>query len=168
MTLHKKHFIPNINHHYFYSQRVEDFKLQVIKIHFADELSTQKFVGINLLNPCETINYPCLDSISEANSYYDAFCFLLSNLSEVHKIKLYFTVDVCEIFDFIKELQKETWDDKMLNKFRISNSGLEPQIRYRVILDSLLNDPEVQDYLKYNPLSKIINFVNAACYPEKF
>ena len=56
----------------------------------------------------------------------------------------------------------------MQNKFNKSSSGLEPDIRYRVIFDDILKDPEVQEYLKYHPFSKIVNFINQACYPENF
>ena len=168
MTLYKKHIKPDFSLHYFYAQRVGDFRLQVIKIHFPEESSSQQFIGVNLLNQTETICYPCLRDLSIAKSRYDIFCYLLSNLSEVQNVQLFYTDDVCEIFDFIKEHQKETWDSKMQNKFNKSSSGLEPDIRYRVIFDDILKDPEVQEYLKYHPFSKIVNFINQACYPENF
>lgn len=168
MNLFKKSIRPDFSLHYFYAQRVNDFKLQVIKIHFPDESSSKKFIGVNLLNSAETICYSCLDDFSIAKSRYDAFCYLLSNLSEVQNVQLYYTNDVCELFDFIKKHQEETWDSKMQKKFDKSCSGLEPNVRYKVILDNLLKDPEVQNYLKYHPMSKIINFVNQACYPERF
>lgn len=105
MNLYKKSTRPDFSLHYFYAQRVNDFKLQVIKIHFPDESSSKKFIGVNLLNSAETICYSCLDDFSIAKSCYDAFCYLLSNLSEVQNVQLYYTNDVCELFDFIKEHQ---------------------------------------------------------------